>query len=165
MNHCREISEHLINLLYKATGNGVKPRTYRRVARKAYLAIAKQPRPGKKAEARHQTAIARPATHNLGHTDRRLDSLPGPEIPLSPRRLKQYWLIQPVYVQQLEMYTDKTQYCEEQIVSIHQPHVRPIIRGKQNKKTDFGAKISASLTEKGLAHIDNAPRGMQIGSR
>ncbi len=66
MNHCREISEHLIDLLYKATGSGVKPRTYRRVARKAYLAIAKQPRPGKKAEARHQTAIARPATHNLG---------------------------------------------------------------------------------------------------
>ncbi len=52
------------------------------------------------------------------------------------------------------MYTDKTQRCEARIVSIHQPHVRPIIRGKQNKKTEFGAKISASLTDKGLAHID-----------
>ncbi len=155
LNESREISEHLIDLLYEATGKGVKPRTYRRVARKAYLAIAKQRRPGKKKLRRGIKQQLQYLQRNLGHIDTLLDSLPGREIPLSPRRLKQYWVIQHVYAQQLEMYTDNTQRCEERIVSIHQPHVRPIIRGKQNKKTEFGAKISASLTDKGLAHIDN----------
>lgn len=76
-------------------------------------------------------------------------------MPFSPQQLKQYWVIQHIYSQQLEMYANKTQRCDDRIVSIHQPHVRPIIRGKQNKKTEFGAKLSASLTDQGLAHINN----------
>lgn len=39
------------------------------------------------------------------------------------------------------------------IVSIHQPHVRPIVRGKQGKNVEFGAKINVSL-QNGYATID-----------
>ncbi len=39
----------------------------------------------------------------------------------------------------------KCERCDDRIVSIHQPHVRPIIRGKANKSAEFGAKLSASL--------------------
>jgi hypothetical protein len=51
------------------------------------------------------------------------------------------------------MYKNKTNQCEDRIVSIDQPHVRPIVRGKQNRKTEFGAKINISL-DNGLARID-----------
>ena len=34
---------------------------------------------------------------------------------------------------------------EHRIVSIHQPHVRPIVRGKRNAKVEFGAKIQPKL--------------------
>jgi hypothetical protein len=30
-------------------------------------------------------------------------------------------------------------------VSIYQPHVRPILRGKQNARVEFGAKLGISL--------------------
>lgn len=38
------------------------------------------------------------------------------------------------------------QYClEDRIISISQPHVWPIVRGKASAAVEFGAKISASV--------------------
>jgi hypothetical protein len=42
------------------------------------------------------------------------------------------------------MYQNKTNRIDDRIVSLTQPHVRPIVRGKAGKATDFGAKLSAS---------------------
>ena len=53
------------------------------------------------------------------------------------------------------MYRHKTHRCDDRIVSIHQPHVRPIMRGKLNKAVEFGAKISVSLTKQGIAKVDH----------
>ena len=36
---------------------------------------------------------------------------------------------------------------EHRIVSIDQPHVRPIVRGKMNANVEFGAKIQVSLMQ------------------
>ena len=41
------------------------------------------------------------------------------------------------------------------MVSIHQPYVRPIVRGKVNNPTEFGAKLSVSLTREGVARVDH----------
>ena len=49
-----------------------------------------------------------------------------------------------VYEQQLEMYEKNTDRVANRIVSVTQPHVRPIVRGKAGKAVEFGAKISAS---------------------
>lgn len=43
------------------------------------------------------------------------------------------------------MYDNKTHSIERSIVSIHQPHVRPIVRGKTNAYVEFGAKIQMSI--------------------
>jgi hypothetical protein len=43
------------------------------------------------------------------------------------------------------MYDNKTHSVEKRIVSISQPHVRPIVRGKTNASVEFGAKVTASL--------------------
>jgi len=53
------------------------------------------------------------------------------------------------------MYGSNTRRCEDRIVSISQPHVRPIVRGKQHKPVEFGAKLSVSLTGEGLARADH----------
>ncbi len=52
------------------------------------------------------------------------------------------------------MYTTHIRRCNDRIVSISQPYIRPIIRGKQGKTVEFGAKISVSLTGRGLAHVN-----------
>lgn len=44
--------------------------------------------------------------------------------------------------------------CPDRIVSIHQPHVRPIVRGKAKAKVEFGAKIGVSIV-KGYSFIDH----------
>jgi IS5 family transposase len=52
------------------------------------------------------------------------------------------------------MYKDRSSRCDSRIVSISQPHVRPIVTGKAGKKIEFGAKISVSMTD-GLAFVDH----------
>lgn len=49
-----------------------------------------------------------------------------------------------VYRQQAWMYEHKTNKVDDRIVSLTQPHIRPIVRGKAGKNTEFGAKLSAS---------------------
>jgi hypothetical protein len=44
---------------------------------------------------------------------------------------------------------------ENRIVSISQPYVRPIVRGKANKPTEFGAKLHLSIDERGFARIEH----------
>ena len=52
------------------------------------------------------------------------------------------------------MYKNRNHQVEDRIVSIHQPHVRPIVRGKAKAKTEFGAKINISLLD-GYARVDH----------
>ena len=40
------------------------------------------------------------------------------------------------------------------IVSIYQPHLRPIVRGKAKAKVEFGAKIGASIVN-GCTYVDH----------
>ena len=49
-----------------------------------------------------------------------------------------------VYRQQLWMYQNESNRIDDRIVSITQPHIRPIVRGKAGKPVEFGAKISVS---------------------
>lgn len=57
-----------------------------------------------------------------------------------------YWeTIQELYRQQEQIYRTGTNSIEHRIVSIHQPFIRPIVRGKEGKKVEFGSKINVSL--------------------
>ncbi len=49
--------------------------------------------------------------------------------------------------QQLWMYQNNKQSIEDRIVSLTQPHIRPIVRGKAGKPVEFGAKFSASCID------------------
>jgi len=58
-----------------------------------------------------------------------------------------------LYAQQKEMYSNGVHRIDDRIVSIHQPHVRPIVRRKSQTKVEFGAKIHLSLVD-GISFLD-----------
>jgi len=62
-------------------------------------------------------------------------------------------VLQELYNQQYFMWSHRTHRCDHRIVSISQPHVRPIVRGKAGSPVEFGAKISVSLID-GFCFID-----------
>ncbi len=51
------------------------------------------------------------------------------------------------------MYTHRCQRIANRLVSLSQPHVRPIVRGKAGTPVEFGAKISVSLVD-GVSFVD-----------
>ncbi len=157
LNEAREFSEQIIDILHtKSKVKKKKPRTYRQKARKAYLAVVKQRRPGRKVLRRGLKQQLQYLRRNLGHIEQWLEHWPpGTAIPLPNWLLHRYWVIQHVYAQQWEMYQNKTRRCDHRIVSISQPYVRPIIRGKLNKPVEFGAKLSVSLSGEGIACVDH----------
>ena len=64
-----------------------------------------------------------------------------------------YWLskrlevVPLVYAQQKEMYENHIHTCKDRIVSLEQPFVRPIQRGKRPNPTEFGQKLHLSVVE------------------
>ena len=53
------------------------------------------------------------------------------------------------------MYDENVNRCDNRIVSISQPWVMPIVRGKQHKPAEFGAKINVSLNTDAVASVDH----------
>jgi hypothetical protein len=66
---------------------------------------------------------------------------------LSRRQYKNLLVAHEVFRQQLEMFENHSQRVDDRIVSISQPHVRPIKRGKAGRETEFGAKTSISVID------------------
>ncbi len=123
-----------------------KPRTYRQVARKKYLKVAKKRRPSHKERRKAIGQQLRYIKRNLEHIEKIIE-LGASLRSLSKRLYKRLLVIQEVYRQQQEMWSEKKRSIEERIVSLSQPHVRPIVRGKAGKPTEFGAKFSASYVD------------------
>jgi hypothetical protein len=152
LNEAREKSEELIDVLYSSTLHHKKPRTYREVARKTYLKTAQ-----KKIKSRKEIRAA--VKKQLGFVNRNIKNLHKllaayNSIALDCRQYKYFLVIQTLYDQQAKMFKEKSHSVEHRIVSIHQPHVRPIVRGKTNANVEFGAKIQVSLMD-GFAFLED----------
>jgi hypothetical protein len=88
---------------------------------------------------------------NLKSINSLLDAYP--QIPLKPKDYKYLLVINTFFEQQQQMYDSSSHCIEDRIVSIHQPHVRPIVRGKSQAKVDFGAKIHIPVID-GITFLD-----------
>ena len=152
LNHCREISEAIIDELYDQSRDlwASKPRTYRREARKKWLKFSKSRKPNKKTIRKQLRAQLGYIKRNLKHIDKMLSLIlqSGEQIKLSEKLRKKMYVISEIYRQQQEMFDDKRKKIADRIVNIAQPWVRPIVRGKAGSPVEFGAKINLSLTEK-----------------
>jgi len=151
LNDAREKSEMLIDILYVKELHGKKPRTYREKARTVYLHTAQKKSKTGKIVRKGVGQQLRYLKRNIGHIDNLLDQCDG--IPLKEKELKYLYVIQTLYSQQEEMFREKTKSVPHRIVSIHQPHVRPIVRGKSQAKVEFGAKIHCSMID-GITFLD-----------
>lgn len=151
LNDAREKSEMLIDVLYSKELHGKKPRTYREKARTVYLNTAQKKSKTGKIVRKGVGQQLRYLKRNIGHIDDLLNKYNG--IPLEAKELKCLYVIQTLYGQQEEMFREKTKSVPHRIVSIHQPHVRPIVRGKSQAKVEFGAKIHCSMVD-GITFLD-----------
>ena len=143
LNEAREKTECIIDLLFDKLRKEikVKPRTYRRQAHKVYLSQAKKKKKSKKELRKAMRNGLNCVKRNLGHIDKMLNRLSGRAFPLPHKYLKQLWVIHTMWDQQWEMFINHTHRCDDRIVSISQPHVRPIVRGKQAAMVEFGSKL------------------------
>lgn len=148
LNQAREKTEKMIDILWKGRSNKDnknKPKAYRKKGRQSFLGIIKQKRPGMKKIRRAICILLNCVSRNL-HTIEKLAEYC--EIKeLGPSLYRDLLVIQMLYLQQQELYDTKKKSVDDRIVSIQQPHVRPIVRGKAGAPTEFGAKISISLVD------------------
>jgi IS5 family transposase len=151
LSDAREKSEQLIDMLYDQSLHHKKPRTYRKVARDVFLKTAQKKNKSGKAIRKAVGQQLNYLRRNLGSINTLLDAFQG--IPLKAKEYKYLLVINTLYDQQRTMHDTKTHSIEHRIVSIHQPHVRPIVRGKSQAKTEFGAKIHVSLID-GISFLD-----------
>ncbi len=142
LNRSREESERLIDIIYSQTQIEIKPRTYRKKARREFLSLAMK----KKKTRREIRSII---SKQLGYLKRNiatimslLDHFEG--IPLRHRDLRIFWVIQHIYDQQRTMYVGRVNSHPHRIVNIYQPQIRPIPRGKDKNNIEFGAKLGVS---------------------
>lgn len=130
-----------------------KPRTYRKKARKDYLAVARNRKPS---QSKIREGIKKQLEYvrrNLKNIDKLIEK--GCSLSkLSDKQYKNLLVITELYRQQLQMYEQNERRIDDRIVSINQPHIRPIIRGKAGKNVEFGAKISASCYD-GFVFLDH----------
>jgi len=152
LNEAREKTEEIIDAMHTPNiGEKRKPRTYCQKARKDYLAIAKQKKPGYKKIRKAIGKQLRYLKRNLQTIEKRGKA--GFLPLLSKRMYRNLLIIQELYRQQLWMYENRSHKIADRIVSISQPHVRPMVRGKAKSNVEFGAKISLSLV-KGFSFVD-----------
>ena len=152
LNEAREKTETIIDTMHAPfIGMQKKPRTYRQKARKDYLAVAKKKKAGYK---KIRKAIGKQLCYlrrNLKNIDR-MTSL-GLLMHLSKRQYHSLLVTKELYRQQFWMYKNRSHKIADRIISISQPHIRPIVRGKAKSNVEFGAKVSLSLID-GFSFVD-----------
>lgn len=103
------------------------------------MTVAKKRRPSQKKRRKAIKKQLQYIKRNLAHIEAM-----GELTWLTKYYYKMLLVVTEVYRQQLWMYENKTHSIEDRIVSLTQPHIRPIVRGKAGKSVEFGAKLSAS---------------------
>jgi hypothetical protein len=88
---------------------------------------------------------------DLGFIDSLIKAVP---CALTEAQNRQLQILRKVYEQQYSMWKERSTRCDNRIVSISQPQVRPIVRGKAGAHTEFGAKVALSMT-KGYVRVDH----------
>ena len=133
LNEAREKTEELIDALH--TPGEAKPRTYRKRAHKDYLALVRCRKPSAK---KIRKAIGKQLNY-LARNLRPIDTMLGKKA-LPPRQTQRLDTIRRVYEQQKYMYDNR-----DRIVSLSQPWLQPIVRGKAKANVEFGAKLDISV--------------------
>ena len=154
LNRSREHLETAVNILWQHIPHiGHKLPYSAKKARKAYLRLAKSKR---WTQAKCRKAIGEQLRYMELASERlrTYESMILEHGALYPRWLRDRLAVIPVvYRQQKTMYDNHTHTCENRIVSLEQPHIRPIQRGKRPNPTEFGQKLHLSVVD-GFTYLE-----------
>jgi hypothetical protein len=154
LNHAREWSERFIDRLHEShIGVQPKPRTYRQKARKDYLQVAKAKSLSRKRARKACRKQLRYLRRNLAYIQTHVEAGLWQLAELPDNWYKTLLVISEILRQQSELHAQKSNQIDDRIVSIEQPYVRPIYRGKAGRKYEFGSKVSVVL-DKGFAYLE-----------
>lgn len=150
LNKAREESEKMIKML-NAPGDCKSPRTYAKTARKEFVNLSRKRNKTKK-------EIRRMIFKQLCYLKRDLrivDVKLGDGLQLPSKWALRLEVIRSLYEQQKYMYENKTHTVPDRIVSLSQPWLRPIVRGKTKTPVEFGAKLDISVAD-GFVRLEEA---------
>ena len=142
LNEARENTEKIITEFHNPK-EGKKPRIYPKCAHKDYLHFARKKKKTSKEIHKSVGKQLRYLNRNLGIIDKILAN--GKE--LSTKQTIRLKTIKALYAQQKHMFDNRIHTVDNRIVSISQPYIRPIVRGKAKALVEFGAKIDISVAD------------------
>ena len=140
LNEARENAEKLLDVLHDPA-DGKKPRTYRKRAHKDYLKYSRS----RKHSAKKTREAIRKQLNYLKRDLEAIDAKLSSGKQLTGRQAERFNTLRKIYEQQKYMYDNKVHSVPERIVSVSQPFIRPIVRGKAGKPVEFGAKLDISV--------------------
>ena len=144
LNEARENTEQIIDELWVGSEKkGHKTSYNRKKARKQYLSIAKKRKPVAK---KQRKVIGDQLSYLCSNIEQigKLLMQTGLDI-LEEKHFSRLMTICTLYRQQRFMYENRVHKCENRIVSLRQPHVRTMVRGKAGKRFEFGQKLAFSV--------------------
>lgn len=145
LNRAREWLVIVIKGLRKKLKIGGKVRTYCRVAQEFFIGFQKKRRKSKAMIRLARGKMLRFVRRNLRQLEELLKA--HQERLLTKERFaiqQRLEVIRAIYAQQWEMWKTKAKTVNDRIVSLHLPHIRPIVRGKEGKDVEFGPKVLLS---------------------
>lgn len=148
LDEARENAEQIIDTLQEQSTEK-KPRTYRNKAHKDSL---KYMRSRKHTEKKTREAIRKQLQY-LRRDLSAIDAMLQSSLKLSPKQELRLGTLRKIYEQQKYMYDNHTHSVSDRIVSVSQPFIRPIVRGKAGKPVEFGAKLDISVSD-GWARLE-----------
>lgn len=150
LNQVREKTEEIIDACHPSSGEETKPRTYREEARQDYLKYAKAKRLTNNSR---RTALRKQLQYvkrNIETIDSRIQS---GQYGLNEAHGAEFGTCKAIYAQQQTMWDTRTNRIDDRIVSLYQPQIRCIVRGKAGRPYEFGPKVAVSKVN-GFIHID-----------
>ena len=142
LDEARENAEQIIDTLQEQSKEK-KPRTYRN---RAHKDSHKYMRSRKHTEKKTREAIRKQLQY-IRRDLSSIDSMLQTGLLLPTKWQTRLETIRKIYEQQKYMYDNHTHSVPDRIVSVSQPFIRPIIRGKAGKPVEFGAKLDISVSD------------------
>ena len=132
-----------------------KPQTHRVEARRAFISCTKKKRKSKKQIDKTKLTLLRCLQADIQifldflgrHASNLLECFSRHDHKCLQAAFK-------MFEQQKMMFEEGVRTCADRIISIYQPHLRPIVRGKAKAKVEFGAKTGVSIVN-GYTYVDH----------
>ena len=154
LNRARQWVVKAIRVIRRRCDVKGKVRTYCRKAQAAYLGFQKKRKRTKAAVRLMRGKLLRYLRRNIGQLEKLLrgygERLKDKERKVLEERLR---TVKTIYDQQRELWKTRARTVKDRIVSLHLPHIRPIVRGKDGRDVEFGPKVLLSWVD-GFGFLD-----------